>query len=153
MERTWPVKTLSEKMLLCINENPTSLHLSPSTAMWGSYRTKPSTHYLARFMLSISHTLHCLFYRFATHMFQNPGQFHLTYLLLPTMFEVDDGDFTTLYITGKYGPSPESRLEPSGTSQPSRNMRRGIVVMKNTTTSCIAGVHCLTSTSQSKTVR
>lgn len=41
-------KTLSNRTVLCIDENKKSLQLSPPNARWGSYEMEQLTHAIAR---------------------------------------------------------------------------------------------------------
>lgn len=103
-------KMLSEKTLLCIDANATSLHLPQNTTTQISYRIKPMTDDIFRSMLVISHALHFQYYGLTTRVLHisSTSLSHLS-LLLRTTVEGGAEDSTARYVTGRYRQSPPFR--------------------------------------------
>lgn len=98
-------------MLLCIDANVTSLHLSPNSAPQSSSRMERRTDYITRFQLALSHTRHCRYYCLARPMFYDlETSLHHVLPLLATTFEFGDGHDTTHYATDRYFQLRLSRL-------------------------------------------
>lgn len=88
----------SREIILCRGANAMLIHLSPTITIWSTSLTRPPTCNIGRLKQAISNTLHCLYFRFSTHMFYDFGTIlHYLSLLLAETFEVGDPDSTTWY--------------------------------------------------------
>lgn len=121
-----------------------SLNLSQTTATWSSYRMELSIHNNVDLKLTTRHTLYCCYCRLARSMFYIRGQaFSHVPLLLATSFQVGDKDSARTYFTGKYCKSSHywdwSRMEHRHEMAICAVKK---VVRTNSTTTCIADIHC-----------
>lgn len=108
-------KTISEKSILCIDVNMTSIHFSAPTATQTFIQMEPAAcdNFPCKFGYQIHATLSMLPYGY-TH-FYDLEQPCLTYLPLSATFEAGDGDLTPRYVTGRFRQTLLPRMKPHGT--------------------------------------